>query len=749
MSSTQTNTTFTNNGTQTRAVQIKHIIEQRQPLANQIEIVENNLKGVVNSFQELKATHDRLSSSVSDPTLVNRLNETGYVSSAIERINMELNALEKLQARFSRSTLNIGVVGRARQGKSRLLQSLTGLTKAEIPDGDDQHCTGVRSNIYHKPGIETYAEIFFHSEYSFLNEVIAPYYQQLNLDNVPQSIELFADSPLPELNSISTALDQAKYEHLGKYHQHISKYRQFFQQTTPLRIDKEKIRQYIAQDTIEGDRIYFNYLAVKKVDIYCSFPNQDIGQIALVDMPGLGDTGIGDAERLIKTLGQDIDMVLFVRMPKSTGDFWAKEDVELYDLANSALTDLSIDEWSFMVLNHVATSDNYKNCLSLKKDITNQHINVRDVIIANCANQIEAQTAVLDRIIDYLTHRIDVLDNKYASSCQSRLLETQQQINSELYKAKTIFGHTKNDDWSRHYVRLFRQLWDELREELEGLIRSMIQQRDTEDSSLKLAVKQAIEHCRSHPGIPKVEQILKKRDRHASFESAYSECQHEVRTRLSKRFLSLDKALEESLESAKSKVVRVLTEHGKLRNIAKGDGTEFLSDLENRIPEDLKSLKLGFRTLATFDLQYRGLIQHRIRKHLDVVTPDRTKYKFNDLFSNFFGQPNSNEEKAKKIHHNLRQAQTEAVNNCEKELKNLLIEPNQAGFAIVEEFVDRVLRAEGIREEWEIFLQEFADLVWQEEFESIGANEQLKKEWLSTIAKVEQKAKLEDFQFSQ
>ncbi len=36
-------------------------------------------------------------------------------------------------------------------------------------------------------------------------------------------------------------------------------------------------------------------------------------------------------------------------------------------------------------------------------------------------------------------------------------------------------------------------------------------------------MKEAIEYCRFYPSIPRVEQILKKRDRHASFESAYSE----------------------------------------------------------------------------------------------------------------------------------------------------------------------------------------------------------------------------------
>ncbi len=63
--------------------------------------------------------------------------------------------------------------------------------------------------------------------------------------------------------------------------------------------------------------------------------------------------------------------------------------------------------------------------------------------------------------------------------------------------------------------------------------------------------------------------------------------------------------------------------------------------------------------------------------------------------------------------------------------------------------LDRILPTEGIREEWEIFYKNLPILVWQEEFESIVLMSDLRKIWLSTIAKVEQKAKLEDFQFSQ
>ncbi len=343
-----------------------------------------------------------------------------------------------------------------------------------------------------------------------------------------------------------------------------------------------------------------------------------------------------------------------------------------------------------------------------------------------------------------------MLDHKYASTCQTRLIELQSSIATELEKAQTVLGkNNSNDDWFPYFIRLFGTLWRDLTGELEALTKSMINQRDIEDSGLKIAVETAIKKCRTNTGIPIVKEILKKRNLHGSFETAYSESLHEVRTHLSKSFLDLDIALKESLEKAKSQVVQVLITSGKLRTVAEGDGSEFLTNIGVKIPEKLVGLRLGFEILATFDLQYRGLIQHRIRKYLDILTPDRTQYKFNDLFSNILGQPNSDEDKAKKIYNNLRRAQLEAVNNCEKELKRLLTEPSQAGFAIVEEFVDRVLRAEGIRDEWQIFLQEFANDVWVEEFGAAQTNSELKKEWLEIVAKVKQANKLECFKFSQ
>ncbi|MBD1945513.1 hypothetical protein H6F50_24720 [Coleofasciculus sp. FACHB-712] len=738
----------------TRASQIAGIIQKRRPLAQEIATVETNLKQLSAVLRQFERQREELLYKVDEPSTIGRLRAINC-SSILQEIESELAALTKLRSRFSRNTLNIGVVGRARQGKSRLLQSLTGLSTAEIPDGDDQHCTGVRSNIHHNADVETYAEVWFHTEYSFLDEVIAPYYKQLNLGSRPRSIQEFADFPLPELPrelAERPALAAAKYDHLCRYHQNFNKYRNTLLETSPRRIPQHEIREYVAQDTVDRRRIYFNYLAVREVKIVCPFPNLDIGQIALVDMPGLGDTGIGDAERMIKILGQDIDAVLFVRMPKSTGDFWAKEDVELYDIANSALTDLPIKEWSFMVLNHVrgnsSTDGNRRNCESLAETIFEKHVDVQDVVIADCANSEESQTEILDRVLNYLTHKIQILDRQYASACQDRLIQLHRAIAVELGKANDAWRLASKDDWFPKFLGLFDEIWRDITGGLEVLISSLIVSRDIEDTKFKKAVEIAIRDCRSDTGIPSLEDIERRAMEVGAYNIAYNQYLHEVRTHLSERFLSLDSALKESLEETKSKIVEVLIKQGKLAKLTDARGSEFLKIIAERIPENLIRLRLGFQTIATFDILYRGLIQHRIRKHLDVLTPNRTPYQLVGNLLDYHinrltGKIDPGRPNAEKIFKNLHKAQSEALTNCEKELKTLFKEPSQAGFAIVEEFVDRVLRAKGVQNEWQIFLQEVASEVWADEFGLTMARTQLKRDWMHAVEQLEHANKSE------
>ncbi|AUT02078.1 hypothetical protein CLI64_17745 [Nostoc sp. CENA543] len=729
-----------------RTERIAKIIAKRQPLAKKITEVEENLNSISYALHYLEDYRNQLLATVEDISISGKLQAIDFAKIQLSLV-AELEALSKLKARFSRNTLNIGVIGRARQGKSRLLQSLTKLTAAEIPDGSGEHCTGVRSTIYHNPAFETYGEVTFHTERSFLDEVIAPYYEQLKLGAKPITLGEFATQPLPSLPSnFAGAEGGAKYEHLRGYHKNIDKYRHLFREISPRRISRDEIRAYVAQDNLEGERIYFNYVAVKDVKIVCKFPNDDVGQIALVDLPGLGDTGIGDEERMVKTIGQEVDAVLFVRMPKPSGDFWGDVDVKLYDTARSALTDLPIEQWSFMVLNRTDRGSNYgdnaSNCERLTQSITDKHIKLVECITANCADPDEANNKVLDRVVDYLATEITSLDKKYASSCQERLEQLQSAIDAELDKAKNALGQPIQSAETSRFEVLFKQLWEQLTTGLEILLKELSKQIDKHDRDFKEAVEAAIKACYEDTKLPSsIEGIEVRRNVSNSYETAYNEYLNEIRAHISKHFLTLDEGLKNSLNRVKSQVAQVLIEKGNLGGLTEVRGADFVQAIAKLLPDDLIGdgqpcrIKFGFQILAEFELSYRGMIQHRIRKCLNDLSPDTKTLKL---------PPNPN---AQQVMSNLKALHGEAVYQCETALDELLCEPSQAGFAIVEEFLDRVLRADEVEIEWRIFLREERAAIWPDEFELLGERTRLRREWLEAIEKVAIANQLDSMKF--
>ncbi|WP_066375713.1 hypothetical protein [Anabaena sp. CA = ATCC 33047] len=710
--------------TTNRTEKIASILQKRRPLAEKIQNVETNLRSLSSTLRHLEDSRNHLLAKLEDQNACQRLQEIDCT--AIQKsIRHELTALSQLKMRFCRDTLNIGVVGRARQGKSRLLQSLTGLTTAEIPDGDRQHCTGVRSTIYHHPNVNTYGEVWFYSEQSFLDEVIRPYYQKLGLGNTPNTIEEFGKNPLPNLpkNIPGYAEPAAMYEHLKKYHTNLEKYQHLLQKPSPRRISRDEIREYVAQDTPEGERIFFNYLAVREVKIFCNFPNTDVGQIALVDMPGLGDTGVGDEDRLMRTLGQDVDAVLFVRMPKSSGDYWAEVDVKLYDTARQALLDLPLDLWSFMVLNQTSSNsknhNNFPNCQDLAADISNKHINVRECIIANCA-EVDETNKLLDRVLEYFALKITDLDKQYATACQERLIKLHQQVQAELKKANDALSEEFNDEEDSMFDDLFEEFFEEVTNSLEELLKELIVKRDSQNDYLKQQIEEVFQLCRQDTGIPTVEDIKKRANREGSYLTAYSKYLHEIRTNLSNKFLSLDDSLKYSIEEIKSLVADVLVEKGHLGGLTAARGSEFIKVIAEEIPDTLSSLKHGFQILSDFQLSYRGLIQHRIRKHLDKLTPNLA-----------VRLPQTPDEQ--NVLDTFQEIYPEVIYQCGNALQDFLTEPNQAAFAILEEFVDRVLRAENIEKDWRKFLRKVRKQVWAEHFQPLADKNRLLREWFNVV----------------
>ncbi|MTJ55867.1 hypothetical protein FJR38_25990 [Anabaena sp. UHCC 0253] len=718
---------------QHRADTITSIIEKRRPLSRKIEGVEVNLRELVSAIDEVESHRSTLLKRVDDPKMRGALDDVDFVRIKLS-IKDEIEALGKLKIRFSRDTLNIGVVGRARQGKSRLLQSLTGLTTAEIPDGDRQHCTGVRSTISHKPNVETYGEVTFHSEQSFLKDMISPYYEKLRLGAKPNTLAEFTTQALPSIPDDRYAVPGAMYGHLQQYYDNYSKYAHLIN-SLPRRISKEEIRKYVAQDNANGDRIFFNYLAVKEVKIICSFPNSDVGQIALVDMPGLGDTGMGDEDRLMKTLGEDIDAILFVKKPNASGDHWGDVDVQLYDTASNSLPELSLNSWSFMILNRTNlesnNGDNSKNCQDLANDIRNKKIDVVECVIANCADPEEANTQVLDRVLNYLAANINLLDQQYAKSCQERLFQLQRVVSSELDKARRALVQaalSQDDDFL--FDRLYDTLLSEIKLGLYDLGKELEKdQKDQDQDFFKPQLKSIIQACRKNTGIPSLEEIHKIYVNTKSFQATYSYFLNKLLDTINDNFGSMDTGLKQVVYHAKNRVAEVLINRG-LGGLATTQGhlfLQFMAETTSQImPDEYKHLKTAFQRIWKFELAYESNFYYKIFPYLQGLDPDNPS-----------SLKLSRSPTKELLWECLTEIHAETVFDCEEALKSIYAEPPQAVFAEVKKFINKLIYAEKIDQEWRYFMQKMRSQIWPSEFPPAGEESDVRRDWKKLIERAE------------
>ena len=107
----------------------------------------------------------------------------------------------------------------------------------------------------------------------------------------------------------------------------------------------------------------------------------------------------------------------------------------------------------------------------------------------------------------------------------------------------------------------------------------------------------------------------------------------------------------------------------------------------------------------------------------------------------------SNTPSAEQVLLNLKTAYFQAAYNCENVLNDVLREPSQAAFAIVEEFLDRILRVRNVKNEWFIFLYEYRSEIWPSVFKDLADQSRLQREWLDTIEKVNTANQLSLIQF--
>lgn len=750
----------------TRAQRIANIIEQRQPLVKKIQRVATHLQNINSAIKELESYRKRLEVAVREIEVKEKLQQANF-SHLIQQIETELAKLEILKQRFSCSTLNIGVVGLMGQGKSTLLKTLSGLTDNEIPALEGGACTAVRStianhqennspeasnsqtqtngftpNFYSLPeptfapqqNTAIQAEVTLHSEDSFLKEVIWPYYDELGFTDKPHSLDNFAREQLPEQYS-GGASEEEMYKHLrNDYHRNLANYRHLLKSGTPqkLKIKAEEIPEYVVQKrdgTQRNNLTTFQHLAVREVKIFCPFKNPDVGKISLIDIPGLGDSKLGDEQLMLETLGREVDVVLFIKRPDPQRYQWQPLDTELYDKAAQALTDLG--KRSFMILNHSRRTDNIKACQVLQQNIDT--IKVVQSEIADCSHSQDANR-VLNLVLDYLAVNINELDKRYASSYQKRLITLHQQINLELNTARSALSQYSSD--SRQFISLFNQLLRELIKGLLELRNHLEQQKEQVDPDFEAAVKIALQNCENDKGIPTTDEEIINRSCEFEFKESYQAIYRvyirELKIHLSRHFLNVDKGLRKSIDKVKSLVTEVLVNQGRLGELRPTRGAEFIKEIADLLSERENKLELGFRILGEFEFSYGGSLLCLIRQQLDQLLQSDINQVVLDL-----NNPLPEPANAKEVRINLEKLHKQAIEGCETTLQEWLQAPSKARYYMIQEFIDLVIYAKDMKKEWEIFLSDddIRSQVWPE-FKNLEKRKQDQQDWRNAVTKV-------------
>ncbi|MBM7774327.1 hypothetical protein JOD54_004531 [Actinokineospora baliensis] len=341
---------------------------------------------------------------------------------------------ERFAARLLRSTVNVGVSGSARVGKSTLLQSISGLADNEIPTGADIPVTAVRSRIFHSD-TRSRALLTFHGYASLRDEVLAGYHRALGLPPAPATLEAFRAFPYPQRpedlpGGEPSPTSVVLLRRLLDMREALPSYEDLLtgeEREIPL----ADLRPFIAYPTHEertrpghGDH---RYLAVREARIECPFPHADVRHLGVLDLPGLGELMVGAEAHHVDGLRDEVDVVVMVVRASATTAYLRDSDARTLSLLQESLGAAGTSrDFVFILVNDV-TADRSR-LAALRHEIDSKiNDGVPDqyfqVLQADAADSAAVAARVLGPLLAHLAERLPIMDARIRASVSESATE--------------------------------------------------------------------------------------------------------------------------------------------------------------------------------------------------------------------------------------------------------------------------------------------------------------------------------------
>lgn len=655
--------------------------------------------------------------STDDPAFEEKVIATDP-SRLLTKLGMALIECDRLIRRFSRDTVNISVVGLARQGKSTLLQSITKLPDEIIPAAAGGDCTGAKSVICNAKGSKTYAEVTFYSEKELIDQ-LQKYLDVLDTGIVLGSLLSLQQIDLASVNQETTEKSSLLI-HFKKYIGHFKEYKDYLGETITVD-DASRIRDYVAQYGVDGHPTYF-YLAVKEVRIFTEFRYKDAGKITLVDTIGIGDTSLGIKDKLIATLVDDSDAAVLVRRPSSDGDGVRNWDNNLYDLIKGNMRGLGLEKWLFYVLNVYEKNAMAADAMfkQLSQQIDAGSLKVASLSRINCADAEDVEKNLVIPILDNLATNLETID--------SGLLARANDVFGDLYfdlydlsgKVRAVLNNSfkKNMNIGGLFDRLFGDL--PLFSSLRDLNTEYGKHKDEKCMEIETNILNIL--GRISQDCPDKKEILDKLRGgtiNAQPDVVYSHYADHLRSKISDQFeIVTNQTLVALQEKVKSDIIDILysPDGGALCNIPLArqinpeDRNEWLKEFISEKLENYPAVKNAFEYVLDYRLNIEGLVEYKVNASLEYLDPISKK------FCRIDPRGLSDKESADLIEQSFLNAVNMVADDMLRSIAEMLTIPNNSFFARIRKFREKIAYSDEGNKELKELYRDNCVAVWKEEF---------------------------------
>ena len=668
-----------------------------------------------------------------DPTLLQKI-EAANPSEVLTKLSACQNECNRLEKRFNRDTINISVVGRARQGKSRLLQSISGLENEIIPADDGGDCTGAKSIISNSAG-PTRAEVFFYSEMEIVN-VVNDYLAALGNDTVIGRL-----NQIPQINvdaieaSITTGTDKTSLlGHLRKYVQHYDSYAHLLGRTLPV-ADPKEIRRYTSQYLDNGERTY-EYLGVKEVKIFTEFNYKDAGKIQLVDTIGLFDTALGLEKKMMRTLADESDAAILLRLPNPQGDHVDEHDNKLYNDIEKNLGQETLSKWLFYVLNvWDANKKSGDFMYGQLQEQWNKTLRAAFVKAVNCADEETVENDIVIPILETLSANLADVDKNFMATanekfndCYASFIDLCNKVNNVL---NSNFKHSLKtgglfDQLYKKDLRLAQRL-EELNMQYAG--------KDRECEEIKEEISKVLKTLdKLCPLKEDIKERLSRGDTSAHAQIVYHNLSDFTRAAICDKFEEINRSTIVKLqEGVKQQIIETLKskDGGQLCLIPTStdsdnpSSTEWMSAFIEQHLGDFPLLKAAFESILDYRLNIEGLLEYRVNNSIEHMDPESPLFEQHS----FIGERDGI---AEEIEQAILCAIPIIADKLTASITDLLYIPYNSFYARIKKLRERIIYSEEGETELKEFYRDNAAFIWHDRFAEI-VNKQTALEALSSI----------------